>query len=222
MGAWVLIALLQDAQAFTARADAADAIARELAGATDVERRGEISLRYIRAMRGALAAIPMNAREREPYHAFLQRHQGEAVYSEPAGQWMLSPDAIWTQHEANRTSPAADAIAWEAVENGMPGECEGYPPCELATIDALDGEYLRRHPHGAHVGEVLTRIADTCTELERLLTTPTGGEFFNPVTDCADLTPKATALDAAMRGATGDSSIALLALSQLRDRCPTK
>lgn len=222
MGAWVLAAaLLQDAQHFTARANAAEAIARERAGVTDVQRRGEFSLRYIKAMRGALAAIPMDARNQEPYHAFLQRHQDEAVYSEPAGQWMVRPDSIWALHDANRTSTSAEAIAWEAVDNGMPGECEGYPPCELATLDALDGEYLRRHPSGAHVADALERIGQTCTELERLLSAPKGDELFNPVTDCVDLTPKATSLESAMRGAEADASVALLALAQLRQRCGT-
>ena len=221
MGAWVLIAaLLQDPQAFAARADAADAIARELSGVADVERRGQISLRYIQAMRSALGAIPMDGRDREPYHAFIQRHRSEAAYSEPAGQWMLTPDAIWKMHQAARTSASAEAIAWEAVDNGMPGECEGYPPCELATLDALDGEYLRRHPHGAHAADVVKRIGETSTEIERLLSAPTGDELFNPVTDCVDLMPKATALEAAMRAAKAETSDALSALETLRARCP--
>lgn len=223
MGAWVLLAvLLQDAHAFTARADAAEAIARELSGVADVERRGQLSLRYIQAMRSALGAIPMDGRNLEPYQAFIRRHQDEAVYSEPAGQWMLRPEATWARQDANRATASAEAIAWEAVDNGMPGECEGYPPCELATLDALDGEYLRRNPFGAHVAVALERIGDTCTQLERLLSAPKGDELFNPVTDCADLTPKATSLEKAMRSVTEDASIALLALSQLRQRCPTK
>lgn len=221
MGAWVLIAaLLQDGQAFIARADAADALARELAVAAGVERRGQISLQYIKAMRGALAAIPMDGRDREPFRSFIQKHLDEAVYSEPAGQWMLRPEAIWTRHAANRTSASAEAIAWEAVDNGMPGECEGYPPCELATLDALDGEYLRRHPHGAHVADVARRIGETCTEIERLLSAPNGAELFNPVTDCGDLTRKAKDLERALRGAYDDPTGPLLGLSALRARCP--
>ena len=219
MGAWVLVALLQDPQAFAARSDAADAIACDLSGVADVERRGQICLRYIQAMRSALGAIPMDGRDREPYHAFIQRHQSEAAYSEPAGQWMLTPDAIWTMHQAVRTSASAEAIAWEAVDNGMPGECEGYPPCELATLDALDGEYLRRHPGGAHAADVVKRIGDTCTELERLLSAPKGDELFNPVTDCVDLTPKASALESAMRATNADAGDALAALAAVRGRC---
>ncbi len=221
MSAWVLVALLvQDAQSFTARADAAEAIARELSGVADADRRGQLSLQYVQAMRAALLAIPMDGRDREPFHAFIQKHEGEVVYSEPAGQWMLRPDVIWKVHDGSRATASAEAIAWEAVDNGMPGECEGYPPCELSTLDALDGEYLRRQPRGAHLDDVIKRIGDTCAELERLLTTPSGGEFFNPATDCADLLPKVTALDTALRGAAGDASIVRSALQQLRSRCP--
>ena len=238
MGAWVVlvacltgqdpsatleqraIAVLQGDHPFAERAALADEIGAALSDGSDRESRGRLTLLYVRTMRAALGAVPMDARAREPYQAFLRRHQGESAYSEPAGQWMLTPDAIWTLHEANRGSASAEAIAWEAVDNGMPGECEGYPPCELATLDALDGEYLRRHPDGAHVVEVLKRIGDSSTELERLLSAPNGSELFNPVSDCGDLTPKAKALDSALRAAKGDASDALAALAQLRSRCP--
>ena len=237
MGPWVVLAALlaQDPSAalerrgasvlegehpFTARAAIAEEVGAAVGSQRDRETRGRLTLLYLRTMRAALGAIPMDAREREPYHAFLRRHQGEAIYSEPAGQWMLIPDAIWKQHDASRGTASAEPIAWEAVDNGMPGECEGYPPCELATLDALDGEYLRRHPDGAHGVEVLKRIGETCGELERLLSAPNGHELFNPVSDCADLTPKAKALDAALRGAQADTSAALAALAQLRGRCP--
>ena len=212
-------AVLEGEHPFTERAAFADEIGVALSDGADRESRGRLTLLYVRTMRAALGVIPMDGRAREPYQAFLRRHQGESAYSEPAGPWMLTPDDIWTLHEANRASASAEAIAWEAVDNGMPGECEGYPPCELATLDALDGEYLRRHPDGAHVVEVLKRIGDSCTELERLLSAPSGHELFNPVSDCGDLTPKAKALEAALRAAKADASGALEALAQLRGRC---
>ncbi len=212
--------MLEGEHPFTARAEIAEEVGAAVGSQRDRETRGRLTLLYVRTMRAALSAIPMDTREREPYHAFLQRHQGEAVYSEPAGQWMLIPDTIWKQHDASRGTASAEPIAWEAVDNGMPGECEGYPPCELATLDALDGEYLRRHPDGAHVVEVLKRIGETCGELERLLSAPNGHELFDPVSDCADLTPKAKALNAALRAAKEDASDSMRALATLRSRCP--
>jgi len=238
MGPWVALAALlacQDPAAsleqraaavlhgdhpFSERTAVAEELGSALTAESDRETRGRLTLLYVRTMRAALVAIPMDARDREPFHAFIQRHEGEAVYSEPAGQWMLTPDAIWKLHDASRSTASAEAIAWEAVDNGMPGECEGYPPCELATLDALDGEYLRRHPDGGHVVEVLKRIGDSSTELERLLSAPNGSELFNPVSDCGDLTPKAKALDSALRAAKGDASDSMRALATVRSRCP--
>ena len=132
---------------------------------------------------------------------------------------MLRPDAIWAIHGANRSSTSAEAIAWQAVDNGMPGECEGYPPCELATLDALDGEYLRQHPDGAHAADAITRIRETCRELERLLAAPNGHELFDPVLDCKDLKPTADAVERALQGARTDATEALAALRLVRERC---
>jgi len=238
MGPWVALAALlacQDPAAsleqraaavlhgdhpFSERTAVAEELGSALTAESDRETRGRLTLLYVRTMRAALVAIPMDARDREPFHAFIQRHEGEAVYSEPAGQWMLTPDAIWKLHDASRSTASAEAIAWEAVDNGMPGECEGYPPCELATLDALHGEYLRRHPGGGHAAEAITEIGDTCRELERLLAAPNGHELFSQVTDCADLTPKANALDRAMANTRVDVSSARTALATLRARCP--
>src|SRR5205814_670642 len=183
---------------FAERESAAEALGVQLPRTTDVQSHGRQALLWVRVMRSALGAIPMRGREQEPYRTFLQRHQAVAVYNEPGGQWMLIPDVVWNVHDSNRSSSSAEAIAWEAVENGMPGECEGYPPCELATVDALDGAYLRRHPHGAHAAEVIKRIGQTCTDLNRMLDPPNGHELFDPATDCKDLRPKATALEAAL------------------------
>jgi hypothetical protein len=212
-------ALADDQQPFAARAELAGALQDAARRAGDQGTRGRLSLLWVQTMRRALGMIPMGAAKDEPFHAFLERHKDDAVYSEPAGQWMLWPEAIWKIHMANARSSSAEAIAWEAVDNGMPGECEGYPPCELSTLDALDGEYLRQHPDGAHAAESIKRIGDTCRELERLLSAPNGHELFDPVTDCKDLTPKADALQRAMTGAHTNASDALAALQALRSRC---
>jgi hypothetical protein len=203
---------------FTERERLAEALSDQLSRTADVQSHGRQALVWVRVMRSALGAIPMRAREQEPYRAFLQRHQAEAVYNEPGGQWMLIPDVIWNIHDSNRSSSSAEAIAWEAVENGMPGECEGYPPCELSTLDALDGTYLRHHPHGAHAAEVIARLGQTCIELNRLLDAPNGHELFNPVTDCEDLRPKATALEAALSRSDGAADT-IAALKALENKC---
>ena len=224
MGPWVVVAALLVAQnsypTFTARAELADSLGTALARASDPERHGQLALLYVRAMRSALGAIPMGAKGQEPYRTFLEHHESDAIYSEPSGEWMLRPESIWAIHAANRQSSSAEAIAWEAVENGMPGECEGYPPCELSTLDALDGEYLRRHPAGDHVTDAVRRLTQTFVELERLLSAPNGHDLFDRVNDCTDLTSKAEALKNAISSARAEGSDALTALMALRTRCP--
>ena len=71
------------------------------------------------------------------------------VYSEPAGEWLIVPDVIWKIHDQYRDAAVAEDIAWLAVQNGLPGECEGYVPCDAQGMNTLDGEYLRRYPRGA-------------------------------------------------------------------------
>ena len=94
----------------------------------------------------------------------------------------------------------------------------GYPPCELATLDALDGEYLRRQPHDTHAAEAIARIAQTCTDLNRMLDAPNGHELFNPLTDCEDLRRPAVALEAAM-SCSGGGADTISALEALASRC---
>jgi hypothetical protein len=197
----------------------AERVRTEMDGTTDRETSGRLALLWVRAMRAALMKIPMDARNQEPYREFLRRHQSEVVYSEPAGEWLLHVETIWSLYDRHRASSSADAVAWEAAENTLPGECEGYPPCELAALDMLYGEYLRRQPRGEHAEEAVRRIGTACDELQRLLDSPGGHEFFNPVTDCVDLTPKADALATALEHAGVDASAATASLGALSGRC---
>jgi hypothetical protein len=213
--------LLADGRSgFEDRAKLADRLQVALPPVSDPETGGRLALLWVRMARAALAKIPMDAKSQEPYRAFLIRHENEVVYSEPAGEWLLRVETIWGLHDRHRASASAEAIAWEAAENGLPGECEGYSPCELAQLDLLYGEYLRRHPGGEHVEEAARRIGTACDQLQRLLDSAGGQEFFNPVTDCVDLTPKADALAAALRQAHPSASAALASLQALRSRCP--
>jgi len=207
---------------FNERVRLADRVHGEMARETDPEASGALAVRWVRAVRAALAAIPMDARTQPPYRDFLERHGSEVVYSEPAGEWLLRDDVIWSLQDRYRATSSAEAIAWEAADNTLPGECEGYPPCDLAQLDLLYGEYLRREPAGAHADEATRRIDASVREIQRLLDGRGGDEFFNPVTDCVDLTRKAKALLDALSRAQGDTSGTRAALSALAARCPTR
>jgi hypothetical protein len=210
----------RDAATFKARIAAFDARARELTEAAGVEPRGQVTLDWLRALRGVLQAIPFARTDDPLFSNWLEAHDELVVYNEPGGTWMIASDLVWKLHDEHRRSSAADEIAWLAATNGVPGECEGYVPCYAARLDWLEGEYLRRHPDGRHRAEALNRIAESLTltlddMLKRypdLLTVPD---------DCADLNSAlgrlrpavAARLDAAAKRA-------LEPIDRLAERCP--
>jgi hypothetical protein len=54
----------------------------------------------------------------------------------------------------------AEAIAWEAANNPLPGECEGYVNCYLFDMRMRFGEYLNLHPKGSRAPEALRNMTD--------------------------------------------------------------
>jgi hypothetical protein len=123
------------------------------------------------------------------------------MYSEPAGQWLIVPEVVWRVHTAHRSTSSAEAIAWLAVENGYPGECEGYIPCYANIMNWLDGEYLRRHPRGPHASEAVAQVHSSLADaLKRLSTDPPASRYLDPATDCGDLKAGLVPLRAAILG----------------------
>lgn len=214
--------LADEAQPFSALGDLTDRLHAARANpAEPAETHGRLALLWVRAMRGTLGAIPfsIDGSKHEPYRTWLANHDADVVYSEPAGEWLMRAEHLWRLHDANSKTASAEALAWEVVDNGLPGECEGYPPCYLAGLDLLHAEYLRRHPRGAHAAEAVEQIRQSNVQSVNLTTGPKGGEFFNPVTDCVDLLPKAAAVRAALVQSGVDAKAAIALLDTLRARC---
>jgi hypothetical protein len=182
--------------------------------------RPRLALLWLRGMRWLLAAIPMGAEREEPYRRWLEGHEPLVVYSEPAGQWLIEPDVIWRVH-GHAARPDAEALAWLAVENGMPGECEGYVPCTAYMLDRLYGEYLRRHPSGAHAAEAAAGIRESFAQSLRLLADPDGADFLDRRHDCGELASRLDELRKAILGSSvaGDRDT-LTILARLRAVCP--
>lgn len=214
--------LADEAQTFAARADLADRLRAALSNPADAsETRGRLALLWVRAFRSALGAIPMtiDATTVEPYRSWLAAHTSDAFYAEPAGQWIMPNEALWVLHDEHRATSSADPLAWETVSNGLSGECEGYPPCYLASMDLLHAEYLRRHPRGAHAAEAVEQIRQSNEQSLRLATGPKGHEFFDPATGCEDLVPAAAKVRGALAQAGVDATAAIALLDQLRALC---
>ena len=212
-------ALQSDAQPFEARALLVERLhaAYARSGGGD---RPRLALLWLRSVRWLLAAIPMGSEDEDPYRGWLAGHESQVVYSEPAGQWLIDPDLIWRVH-AHRSGPDAERLAWLAVENGMPGECEGYVPCTAYTLDRLYGEYLRRHPFGAYAAEAAAGIRESFQQSLRLLADPDGADFLDRPRDCAELVSTVDELRTAMLGSSaGGDAETISTLDRLRAACP--
>ena len=198
---------------FAASAELVAFIDRVAPEYTDPDGRGRVELARIRAMAATLGAIPMSGGRREPYATWLASRKTEVVYDEPGGRWILAPAALWDMHAQQIRTTSADEIAWFAVGNGLPGECEGFVPCYLVARNRLHGEYLRRHPSGVHAAESVGVLKSTAD----LLGAPSKAGVaykFDKKTDCRDVVVSVDELSAAIlatRVEGRDAAIASLA-----------
>jgi len=201
----------------------ASLVARLQAGserARDAEQRGRLALLWLRSMRALLATIPFGAADDERYRAWMGRHETVAIFSEPAGQWLILPAAVWRVHDAHKSTQSAEAIAWFAIENGYPGECEGYIPCYANVMNWLDGEYLRRHPRGGQASEAVARVQASLAQAVKLLGGKSPEDYLNPRTDCGDLKAGLVPLRAAISASNAvRRAEAIGVIDQLLARC---
>jgi hypothetical protein len=215
-------AMKADAPPLAERAALVERIEAARAGDPDGEAGARLALLWLRGVKWMLAGIPLSERGGEPHDPWMEQHRELIVYSEPAGEWLIVPDVIWKMHDQYRDALVAEDIAWLAVENGLPGECEGYVPCYAHGMNTLDGEYLRRYPRGAHVPEIIERVKGTLEQSVRLMSAPDGKQFLNPATDCGDLKEPLIALRAAVAGspANPDRDQALTLADKVLRMCP--
>lgn len=124
------------------------------------DKSAEIELKRLLALRSALKTIPSDKRENAPYKDFLKSQEKEIVYNEPAGQWLVTSNQFWNLHDKYKKTSVSDSIAWEAANNPLPGECEGYVNCYLFDMRMRFGEYLNLHPNGKSSSEALKNLTD--------------------------------------------------------------
>jgi hypothetical protein len=213
-------ALSVDIGPFAARAELVDRLQSAADRAPGRDQGGRLALLWLRSLRWLLASIPYRAAEQEPYRGWFTGHEMLVIYSDPAGEWLVTPDAVWRVHDAHRSAASADEIAWFAVVNGYPGECEGYVPCYANILNWLHGEYLRRHPGGRHASEAVEQIRESLDSSIQNLSGPATTDFLNPDTDCGDLKAGLEPLRRAILNSKGDRRAdAIALLNQLMAKC---
>jgi len=114
----------------------------------------------LQTLQAALAKIPMEKQEKEPHKTFLKKNEKEITYSEPAGQWYVRSELFWDLRNRHSSLPIAEAIAWAAAQNPIPGECEGYINCYMYLLTVTEGRYLSYYPNGKYSKQALKTIVD--------------------------------------------------------------
>ena len=211
--------LARKGDGFAAQAELVAFIDRVAPEYTDPDGRARIDLAHLRAVQATLGSMPFDAGRREPYAAWIAARKSELTYDAPAGRWILSSAPIWELQTKHANTALADDIAWFAVTNGLPGECEGYLPCYLRWRNRLQGEYLRRQPNGQHAEEAIGLVKTTVDTLSAP-SKPHETYDFERTRDCRDVTASIDALVAAIKNTkTPNRDAAITSLTGLRKVC---
>jgi hypothetical protein len=125
----------------------------------------ELELARLVALQRSLANIDMMEKDKEPFAAWTKAREEQIVYSDPSGLWYVRAEMFWNLQARYKDLPSAEAIAWEAAQIPLPGECEGYLPCHLYALSETDGRYLKLYPRGAHAGDALRNISESLGQI---------------------------------------------------------
>jgi hypothetical protein len=209
--------LARKGDTFAPRAELLEFVERTIKNVQDPEAAGRFALYWGRATTAALAAVPRANAKMPPYKDWLAARAGAVVDNEPGGRWLIRAERLWDLHDRHARTGSADELAWAAVANGLPGECEGFVPCYVRRLNLLEGEYLRRSLLGQHVGEAVARVAERASGWAGPDLKP---YFFNPATDCAELVQSLDPLRAALAATRNEHlPAAQTNLDKLRRAC---
>jgi len=147
------------------------------------ESQADLKFKRLRVLTAALQAIPIGKGEQFPYKNFLRASEKEVVYSEPSGKWYVRSDLFWELRSNYKELPIAEEIAWEAAQNSMPGECEGYINCNLYAVRATEAEYLNFYPNGKYSKKALENITSL---FEILISNMNNKKVYTPLSDISE------------------------------------
>jgi hypothetical protein len=145
--------------------------------------KAELSLLRLRALQKALdehAADPArgSGSDSNPLRqGRIRADSSEVVYGEPQGQWYVSDDALWALRDRYRALPIAEAIAWEAATQQLPGECEGDATCIFGLAEMQAGRYLSLYPRGTHAPAALRQLTEVLGYVEERSRSSENGPF---------------------------------------------
>jgi hypothetical protein len=119
----------------------------------------ELELGRVVALRRAVSAIRREDRNFSPYVDFLRTHDGDVLFNDATGSFVVSSNLFWNVAEKFKGYPAGDDIAWTAARNPLPGSCGQSLSCALFNLRMTDGEYLAMHPNGRRAAEAAKNLS---------------------------------------------------------------
>lgn len=159
--------LEDDKTSFAEQADLFKFLTRAITEVRNTEVLAELEFARLRALQRAMRLVPMEKLEQQPYSGLIKENAKLLVFGEPGAVWLIRQEAFLELHKKYRTLPLADEIVWEAVENGLPGECEMYLPCQFESSLMLEARYLDLYPQGRHTTEALRRLEEFLSGVAR-------------------------------------------------------
>ncbi len=131
--------------------------------AKDVNTRAEFELLKLLALANWAMTVPSEETDKSPYREWLKAHAAEVVHNEFGGGYNLRTEVLWKLEAKYHALPIAERIAWAAVENPEPSDCEGDELCHFFLFSG-GIKYLSLHPNGAHASQALKDINEVLTD----------------------------------------------------------
>ncbi|QYO67241.1 hypothetical protein [Leptolyngbya sp. 7M] len=164
---------------------ATDMMAQSNAQKRSAQARAE--LQRLLNLQRQLDKLPIDGLDKEPQKSFLIANEKDIVYNEPGGNYYVRSARFWDLETKYRGLMIADRIAWEAANNPLPGECEGFVNCYIYAIRTTTGKYLEKYPRGEYAAKAMNSIAKFLEALAEDKKSGGGYEWPNDRTDKAEL-----------------------------------
>ena len=148
---------------FADRQEIYNLAASSITQAKDVNTRAEFELLKLLALANWAMTVPNDQPDKPQYREWLKAHASEVVNNEFAGGYNLRTELLWNLETKYHALPIAERIAWAAVENPAPSDCEGDELCHFFVFSG-GIKYLSLHPNGAHAAQALKDLNELLTD----------------------------------------------------------
>lgn len=162
----------QESAPFVTRARLVNVLDAAARVSTAPTAKAELSLLRLRALQKAFdehVADPARAGGSGPNpmrEGRMRVDSSEVVYGDPQGQWFVTADAFRALRDRYRALSIAEAIAWDAATQPLPGECEDDPTCVFTVAEITAGRYLSLYPRGTHAPAALRKLTEVLGYVE--------------------------------------------------------